>query len=147
MTDEEVEVVAEELANVGGLSWYPGRTKGELLRAVSDRYRDQARAAIAALERLRQGAQDSSAPQPHASEAGQANTAQALPAPATFQIGSIVVYRPPRDRRAMPCRIEKLEEGRAHLVPCAKPDIGWVVLDTLQSMPPEEHPQRHKSLV
>jgi hypothetical protein len=31
MTDEEIEVVAEELAKSGGLSWYPGRTPGPLM--------------------------------------------------------------------------------------------------------------------
>ncbi|KAB0264995.1 hypothetical protein FEZ63_20515 [Microvirga brassicacearum] len=53
MTDEEVEIVALELAKVGGLSWYPGREKGVLLRAVTERYRDQARAAIAAFDRCK----------------------------------------------------------------------------------------------
>jgi hypothetical protein len=53
LTDEEVEIVALELAKVGGLSWYPGREKGLLLRVVTDRYRDQARAAIAAFDRCK----------------------------------------------------------------------------------------------
>ena len=55
MTDEEIEAVAEELAKAGGTSWYPGRTRGALLRPVSERYRDRARLAIAALERVRAG--------------------------------------------------------------------------------------------
>jgi len=59
MTEEEVEVVAEELARIGGTSWYPGREKGILLRIVSDRYRDRARVAIAALDRLRAAQQHS----------------------------------------------------------------------------------------
>src|SRR3712207_9556857 len=53
MTAEEVEVVAEELAKIGGIAWYPGREEGTLIRAVTDRYRDRARLAIAALARLR----------------------------------------------------------------------------------------------
>src|SRR3954465_12730071 len=55
VTDEEIEAVAEELAKAGGTSWYPGRTRGALLRSVSERYRDRARLAIAALDRLRAG--------------------------------------------------------------------------------------------
>ena len=53
VTDEEIEVVAEELAKAGGVSWYPGRTLVAFLRPVSERYRDRARLAIAALDRLR----------------------------------------------------------------------------------------------
>src|SRR3712207_9203294 len=34
MTEEEVEVVAEELAKIGGIAWYPGREEGTLMRAV-----------------------------------------------------------------------------------------------------------------
>jgi hypothetical protein len=55
MTEEEIEAVAEELAKIGGVSWYPGRAPGPLLRVVSERYRDRARVAIAALDRLRAG--------------------------------------------------------------------------------------------
>src|SRR3954463_7575787 len=55
MTEQEIEVVAEELAKIGGTSWYPGREHGPLMRVVSDRYRDRARIAIAALDRLRAG--------------------------------------------------------------------------------------------
>ncbi|MXQ13363.1 hypothetical protein [Microvirga makkahensis] len=35
MTDQEVEVVAEELAKIGRLSWYPGRQEGPFVRAVT----------------------------------------------------------------------------------------------------------------
>jgi len=38
MTDDEIQVVAEELAKAGGLSWYPGRSSGAFLRAVSQGY-------------------------------------------------------------------------------------------------------------
>ncbi len=44
MTDEEIEVVAEELARSSGLSWYPGRVQGLLIRLVADRSHEQARA-------------------------------------------------------------------------------------------------------
>jgi hypothetical protein len=46
MIGEEIEVVAEELAKSGGLSWYPGHTPGPLMRLVTDHYRDQARVII-----------------------------------------------------------------------------------------------------
>ena len=55
----------------------------------------------------------------------------------TITVGSIVVYRPPSDLRAISCRVEKIENGRAYLVPCPKPDIGWVSLDGLVQARPE----------
>jgi hypothetical protein len=95
VTNEEVEVVAEELAKAGGLSWYPGRTQGALLRPVSERYRDRAGMAIAALERFRAGTQAPGGPQSCSSQMTLANKDQKPLAPDTLQIGSIVVYRPP----------------------------------------------------
>lgn len=124
VTDEEIEAVAEELAKAGGLSWYPGRTRGALLRPVSDRYRDRARLAIAALERVRAGqAEREASEQPR----------QGAPSrgPDRVQEGGIVVYRPPGDQRAISCRVEKIEDGRAYLVPVPRPDIGWVSLESL----------------
>lgn len=56
MTDEEVELVAAELARVSGISWSNGQEKGPL-KVVCNRYRDRARVAIAALERYRAGKQ------------------------------------------------------------------------------------------
>ena len=50
MTDEEIDIVAQELAKIGGTSWYPGRQPGRMLRLVSERYRDQARALIHAFD-------------------------------------------------------------------------------------------------
>lgn len=128
MTEEEIEAVAKELAKIGGVSWYPGRAPGPLLRVVSERYRDRARVAIAALERLRAGggAAETSTP----SESLAANEAQAASAD-QLRVGTLVVYRPPGDQRAIPCRVEKLEGGRANLVPCPRPDIGWVNIESL----------------
>jgi hypothetical protein len=134
MTEEEIEVVAEELAKIGGLSWYPGRTQGPLLRAVSERYRDRARVAIAALDRLRASIRDSRPSQRPVLEA-HLNDEPSSPPQDALQVGAIVVYRAPGDRRAVPCRIAHLEEGRAYLVPCPKPDIGWVKLDNFQALP------------
>jgi hypothetical protein len=134
MTTEEIDAVAEELAKAGGLSWYPGRTQGPLLRAVSDRYKDRARVAIAALDRLRASKDTVSTPREPALEAPSADEAP-YPPQNDLQVGVIVVYRPPGDRRAISCRIEHLEERRAYLVPCPKPDIGWVELGNLQALP------------
>jgi len=134
MTEEEIEAVAEELAKAGGLSWHPGRTRGPLLRAVSERYRDRARLAIEALDRVRARNQALNAPQGPAVETPRAKEGPNSPPENGLQPGAIVVYRPPGDRRAIPCRIEKLEEGRAYLVPCPNPDIGWVELDNLQPL-------------
>ena len=52
MTEGEVEAVAAELAKAGGVSWHSGQERGPL-KLVMDRYRDRARLAIAALDRVR----------------------------------------------------------------------------------------------
>jgi hypothetical protein len=129
MTEEEIEAIAEELAKAGGSSWYPGRTRGALLRAVSERYRDRARAAIAALDRLRAGNGSSTAPQYLILRSP--TSGESLPSDNDGQlhVGTIVVYRPPNDQRAITCRVERIEHGRAYLVPCPRPDIGWVSID------------------
>ena len=126
MTEEEVEIVAQEMAKIGGTTWYPGRTSGAVLRVVNERYKDRARVAIAALERLRAGNEalnETSAPQ------------ECTPSvDPSLQVGAIVVFRPAGERRAVTCRIEKVEKGRAYLVPCPKPDIGWTSLENLQPL-------------
>jgi hypothetical protein len=137
VTDEEIEAVAEELAKVGGVSWYPGRTRGTLLRPVTERYRDRAKVAIAALDRLRRN--NGSVAEQQASSSGAILSREALPTgpDERIQVGSIVVYRPPGDQRAITCRIDQLEQGRAYLVPCSRPDVGWVSLDNLHPLSTE----------
>jgi hypothetical protein len=129
--DDEVEAVAVELAKVGGASWYPGRTKGPILRVVSDRFRDRARVAIAALDRFR-------ASKNQAAVSGEADRSAMEPVEddpegRLPELGSIVVYRPPGEQRAISCRVTRAEGGRVYLVPLPRPDIGWVSVDTLQS--------------
>jgi hypothetical protein len=128
VTDEEIEAVAEELAKAGGTSWYPGRTRGALLRSVGERYRDRARLAIAALDRVRAGHGDGPSSQP--SETVSLPGHAAVSDSGGIQVGATVVYRPPGDQRAITCRIERLEDGRAYLVPIARADIGWVALES-----------------
>jgi hypothetical protein len=144
MSEEEVECVAEELAKVGGVAWYPGREPNAILRVVSDRYRDRARVAIAALERLRASQGN------HGGElsAGEDPT---LAAPAVLrtseeiEVGSVVIYRAPGDLRAIACRVTRQEDGAVYLVPCERPDIGWVQLDGVAPMAKhEERPLSEK---
>jgi hypothetical protein len=134
VTEAEIEAVAEELAKVGGVSWYPGRTKGALLRSVSERYRDRAKVAIATLDRLRAAQGTQAGMQEGVSITSSVNMGPTTGASDQLQVGAVVVYRPPNDKRAIACRIEKLEQGRAYLVPCQRPDVGWVALDSLEPL-------------
>src|SRR5690606_38242920 len=106
MSEEEVERVAEELAKEGGVTWYPGREPNAILRVVSDRYRDRARVAIAALDRFRAARQSA---EPADASAGNPDHVQSNPKPGADEIdvGSIVIYRPPGDLRAIACRVTK----------------------------------------
>lgn len=131
MTDDEVETVAAELAKAGGHSWYPGRERGPF-KVVADRYRDRARLAIAALDRLRAGKDPSSAVfdghEPGESAHGEFRAASDENA---LTVGSSVLYRPPGDKRFYQCRVEKIEDGRAYLVPDIKICTGWVDIENL----------------
>ncbi|PVE23732.1 hypothetical protein DC522_14110 [Microvirga sp. KLBC 81] len=134
MTEEEIEAVAHELAKVGGSTWYPGRSSGPILRAVGKRYKDRARVAIAALDRFR-AARDAAA-LPNSAAPNQGNLSENSALEDKFQVGTIVVYRPPGDQRALSCRIEKIEAGRAYLVPIPHRPIGWVSLGSLEPLEP-----------
>ena len=131
VTEQEIDVVAQELAKVGGLAWYPGRTEGPLLRTVSHRFRDRARVAIAALERLRASKEGNATGDGTPASTAMSSENTNVDPGDHLQVGAVVVYRPPGERRAVPCRIEKIEDGRAYLVPCPRSDVGWVSLADL----------------
>ena len=143
MSDEEIEIVAQELAKVGGLSWYPGRTRGPLLRSVSERYHDRARLPIAALERLEASTEGTTVP--HGSSSSNLVEAESFASelPDHLQVRGVVAYRPPGDRRAMPCQVARIEADRAYLVPCPRSDVGSVSPDDpspIQSPPHSPRP-------
>lgn len=131
MTEEEIEVVAEELAKIGGVAWYPGREKGSILRVVSDRYRDRARAAIEALDRFRTS-------QTHTVVQDNADTVPHSVSSDEIKPGSTVVYRPPGDRRAYPCRVVEIEGSRAYLAPILRACTDWVSIEHLIPQPEAE---------
>jgi hypothetical protein len=133
MMDDEVEAVAAELAKAGGVSWHQGAERGPL-KLVMDRYRDRARLAIAALERVRAARQGTS---PGELKVVQCETStganQVLASHDVVSAGSLVLYRPPGDKRTYPCRVEKVEKNRVYLVPELPTCTGWVDLNSLSS--------------
>jgi hypothetical protein len=136
MTEAEIEIVAEELAKLGGTAWYPGRGQGPIMRVVHERYRDRAKAAIAALDRYRASNGNSlpteTAPQPDAG-----------PEPAAFTLkpGTRIVYRPPGDRRTYPCTVKRIRNGFAYLEPENRSGINWVPLGDLAALAGSGHLQ------
>ena len=131
MTDDEVEAVAAELAKAGGVSWHSGEQRGPL-KLVMDRYRDRARLAVATLDRLR--AAKHSPGEIKVEQPGTGAGGVAEPAPRNVvSEGSLVLYRPPGDKRTYPCRVEKVEGTRVYLVPELPTCTGWVDLATLAS--------------
>jgi hypothetical protein len=128
MTEEEIEVVAEELAKIGGVSWYSGREKGSLVRVVCDRYRERARLAIEALERCR-AIRDAALIQDNERPPGIALPHYSYDE--DIKPGSTVIYRPPGDRRAYPCRVVEIEGNRAYLAPILRACTEWVSIEHL----------------
>lgn len=140
MTEEEIELVAEELAKIGGVSWYPGREPGPLVRVVSDRYRERAKAAIAALDRFRAGLS------PQAAQGGVLEDSSSEPShpqntvdSESLKPGATIVYRPKGDPRAYVCTVDEIEEGRVRLTPQSVRGIGWVPIENIH--PPTETEQ------
>jgi hypothetical protein len=131
MSESEVEAVAAELAKAGGLSWHSGNKHGPL-KLVMDRYRDRARLAIAALERVRAGTQNIAAAldtdertEPSATAGSGGISCDRVTA------GSLVLYRPPGDQRTYTCRVESVEGGRAYIIPELPTCTGWVDLENV----------------
>jgi hypothetical protein len=99
-----------------------------------DRYRDRARLAIAALNRVRAAEQSISLGTIGSEQSGP--NAQAALEPVSGDVvseGSLVLYRPPGDKRSYPCRVEKLDGNRAYLVPELPTCTGWVNLENVSS--------------
>jgi hypothetical protein len=131
MTDDEVEAVAAELAKAGGVFWHSGQERGPL-KLVMDRFRDRARLAIATLERFRAAKQGIS---PDLAEQHHPNP-QASPEPLNddaVSVGSLVLFRPPGDKRTYPCRVQRVDGSRVYLTPELPTCTGWVDLETLSS--------------
>lgn len=133
MTDHEVEAVAAELAKAGGVSWHSGQERGPL-KLVMDRYRERACLAIATLDRLRV-AREGISPGPSRGQQPGPGTQANLKAVSDDALseGSLVLYRPPGDKRTYPCRIERIAGDRAYLVPELPTCTGWVDLRNLSS--------------
>jgi hypothetical protein len=131
LSEEEVELVAGMLAKIGG-NWYPERTR-PALRAVGDRHREVARLILDAVDRSK--AED------EAAQGGSGSSDLPEGKPFNFAgddqlpVGTTVIYRPPGEKRALTCRIERREHGRAYLVPAHR-EIGWVSTQTLQLIKP-----------
>jgi len=120
------------LAKIGG-NWYPERARSAP-RAVNNRHREVARLIIGAVERSKAANQsatdDGSAPE-RSLEARSCNGI----GDDELHVGAIVLYRPPGDKRTLACRVEKLEDGRAYVVPEHR-EIGWVSTHSLLPLKP-----------
>jgi len=120
MDEREVEFVAEELAKVGGISWYPGRQRGPVARVVSDRFKDRARVAIAAMERYRSGNRIRLVPEKSPDSIEEVGDKPDTPVGllrSDVEVGAVVIYRPPGDRRAYACTVDRIEGDTAVLTP------------------------------
>ena len=113
---------------------FPGR-RGQpaaLEKWSSDRYRDRARLAIAAVDRVR--AKIKMWPPDNAGSKAPrwTNRARVEPrSPAVLSAGGLVLYCPPGDQRVRRCRVTKVQGDRAYLVPELPDPPGWVDLESL----------------
>lgn len=133
MTDEEIELVAGLLAKVGG-SWFPERTK-PALRTINNRHREVARLLLAEVDRARAlKDQTTEAETPAPGSSGGSDPFN-FASDDQLYVGATVVYRHPGEKRAVTCKIEKMDHGRAYLVPYHR-EIGWVSTHTLLPLKP-----------
>ncbi|MBZ6078409.1 hypothetical protein [Microvirga puerhi] len=127
MTKEEIELVAELLAKIGG-TWHPERRRSGS-RAVGNRHREVARLIVEAVERSKstnQAAPDNSLQSGSPVDGSQFT----FSGHARLQVGAVVLYRVGADKRTVTCRIEKMEGDQVYLVPEHR-EIGWVSTHTL----------------
>jgi hypothetical protein len=135
MTDDEIEVVAEELAKLVSVPWAPGYETTPLIHVVTDSHRAEARAILAALDRIRPGRSGPTFQAPRSKEpqgiSCQSRSGDVRP-------GMTVIYRPPGDQRAYPCRIVEIQGDRAYLAPILRTCVGWMSIERLQVAAEEE---------
>ncbi|WP_262272443.1 hypothetical protein [Microvirga yunnanensis] len=135
MTDEEIEVVAEELAKLVRVPWAPGYKTSPLLHVLTECHRAEARAILAALDWIKPG-QSGSWFQALRSNEPQGNSCQGRSG--EVRPGMTVICRPPGDQRAYPCRIIEIQGERAYLAPILRTCVGWISIERLQVAAEEE---------
>jgi hypothetical protein len=102
---------------------------------VADCHRAEACAVLAALNRIRPSQSGSSLQAPQSSEP-QGISCQSQSS--DIRPGVTVVYRPPGDQRAHPCRIVEIQGDRAYLAPILRTCVGWISIERLQVATEEE---------
>jgi len=128
MTIRDIDTVAELLARIGG-SWHPEKPR-PAPNGISNRHRDVARLILAELRRR-------DAERNEALTASEPMSQNGTPDPADeaeIPVGAVVAYCPPGDTRTVTCTVERIEHGRAYLVPVRR-EIGWISTNTLQPLP------------
>ena len=136
MTDKDIAVVAEELARNGGTSWYSGRVQGPLMGVLTDHYCEQARVVIAVLDHLRTGGGDTT----QMPDARMDGTPGAIRRKLVGDVrsGATIIYRPPEEQRAYPCRVVEIQGTRAYLAPIFRTCVGWIWIERLEAIPDEQ---------
>ncbi|MBF9232574.1 hypothetical protein [Microvirga alba] len=119
--------MAELLAKIGG-TWHPERTR-PTQGSVGNRHREVARLILASVERS-QAASEMSAGAGSATNGPVDGQALKDAEGNQLHVGATVTYRPPGDKRTLTCRVERMEQGRAYIVPDDR-EIGWVSTHTL----------------
>jgi hypothetical protein len=107
------------------------------MRVVTDQYREQARAVIAALDHLRTGGDS-----PQMSEARRVGSPGAFHRNPVSDVrpGATIIYRPSGEQRAFPCRIVAIQGDRAYLAPILRTCVGWVSMERLEAITDEQPP-------
>lgn len=126
LTEEEIKTVAEMLAKIGG-NWYPERAQSNQ-KFVTNRHREVAQLIVAAIERSRAALQTKLDNTDQASDGAQGEN---------LHVGASVHYHPPGDKRTISCRVEKLEGGRAYVIPEDR-EVGWVSIHSLLPLNPKD---------